>query len=66
ETAEKAPSTNRRSIPFFTETMGDLYLAQGHSRLAAEVFRHLIDQNDNPRLADKLMQAEGKTKEREH
>jgi tetratricopeptide (TPR) repeat protein len=43
-----------RRIQFYTETIGDLYLAQGHSRMAAEVFRVLSKSNDNPRLAEKL------------
>lgn len=49
-----------RPIPFYTETMGDLYLAQGHSRLAAAVFRTLIKDNNHPRLQRKLSEAEGK------
>ncbi len=55
-----------REIPFYTETMGDLYLAQGYPRLAAEVFRHLDGRSDNPRLAEKLARAEGKAREKEH
>jgi tetratricopeptide (TPR) repeat protein len=49
-----------RPIPFFTETMGDIYLSQGHFRLAAEVYRTLSNRNANPRLRDKLTRAEGK------
>jgi len=51
-----------RRIPFYTETIGDLYLAQGHPRLAAEVFRTLSERNHNPRLAEKLSEAERRTK----
>ncbi len=60
------PRESLREIVFYTETVGDLYLAQGHARLAAEVFRSLNDRNPNPRLAYKLEQAEKKiqTKER--
>jgi tetratricopeptide (TPR) repeat protein len=52
-------------IPFYTETIGDLYLAQGHPRLAADVFRHLSQNCRTPRLADKLALAESKIKEKE-
>jgi len=48
-----------RHIPFYTETIGDLYLAQGYPRLAAEVFRTISERNPNPRLAEKLAKAEG-------
>lgn len=47
-----------RTIPFYTETMGDLYLNQGHPRLAAEVYRTIYEENANPRLAEKLGRAE--------
>jgi len=50
------------TIPFYTETIGDLYLAQGHPRLAAEVYRTLNEHNHNQRLAEKLSQAERKIK----
>ena len=59
--AEPAGAENAgtlREIPFVTETMGDLYLAQGHHRLAGEVFRRLLAKNDHPRLAEKLARAE--------
>lgn len=48
------------AVPFYTETIGDLYLAQGHPQLAAEVYRTLNENNHNPRLAEKLSQAERK------
>ena len=51
-------SSKLRQIPFFTETIGDLYMAQGYPRLAAEVFRTLSERNQNPRLAEKLTKAE--------
>lgn len=47
-----------REIPFYTETVGDLYLSQGHPRLAASVFRNLMGESDNPRLREKLTEAE--------
>ena len=54
-----------REIHFYTETVGDLYLAQGHSRLAAEDFRVLNNREQNPRLVEKLSRAEQKIKEKE-
>lgn len=58
------PKNNLRDIPFLTETMGDLYLAQGHFNLAARVFRELNNKNNNSRLTDKLSMAEEKVKEK--
>lgn len=60
------PSDTLREIPFFTETIGDLYLAQGYPRLAARVFRRLIESGDSPRIAEKLTMAESKIKEKEN
>jgi tetratricopeptide (TPR) repeat protein len=54
-----------RDIPFFTETIGDLYLNQGYPRLAARVFRMLAQGGDPPRISEKLALAESKIKERE-
>ena len=56
EHSEAPPPQGR--IYFYTETVGDLYLAQGHPRLAAEVYRALSVHNHNPRLAEKLAEAE--------
>ena len=42
-----------RDIPFKTETMGDLLLKQGHSRLALEIFRELADASHDQRLVEK-------------
>ncbi|HVP07625.1 MAG TPA: hypothetical protein VMS71_07275 [Candidatus Acidoferrum sp.] len=53
-----------REIPFYTETMADLYLAQGYPRLAAAVYTSLIEKNKHPRLLDKLARAESKLKEK--
>lgn len=49
----------------YSETMGDLYLAQGHARMAAEVYQQIYDVNPSPRLAEKLSQAQEKQRERE-
>jgi len=65
ETELKKPVRMLRNIPFYTETMADLYLAQGHSRLAAEVYDYLNQNNDNPLLKDKLARARDKIKEKE-
>ncbi|MCX6835131.1 MAG: hypothetical protein NTW07_08370 [candidate division Zixibacteria bacterium] len=65
ETRTEPPDT-LREIPFFTETIGDLYLAQGHPRLAAKVFRRLFEAGESPRLVEKLSLAESKIKEKEN
>ena len=54
----KAADSQSRRIPFYTETIGDLYLDQGHPRLAAEVYRTLFEKNASPRLAEKLDRVE--------
>jgi tetratricopeptide (TPR) repeat protein len=54
-----------RSIPFYTETMGDLYLAQGYPRLAATVYKTLHERSRHPRLLEKLSRAEEKVKAKE-
>lgn len=62
------PPTSARphAIPIFTETIGDLYLQQGHSRLAAQVFQALAERNPSPRIADKLAEAEHRISEKDH
>ena len=59
------PAGELRGIPFYTETMGDLYLAQGHPRLASAVFRSLYQQSARPRLLEKIRLAEEKIKDKE-
>lgn len=54
-----------RRVYFYTETMGDVYLAQGHARLAAEVYSRLNEQGSNPRLAEKLSMVQDKIRDRE-
>lgn len=56
---------NLRQIPFVTETIGDLYLAQGHTRLAAEVFEQLMAVRPNPRLSEKLDRAKQRVRDKE-
>ena len=59
-TREENVDFNSRAteISFYTETMGNLYLAQGHSRLAARVFKRLLENDSNPKWQEKLEQAE--------
>lgn len=59
------PSAPLRNIPFYTETLADLYMAQGYPRLAAEVYRVLHEKNQTPRLAEKLAQAEQSIRQKE-
>ena len=62
---EPEPKKNLRKIPFYTETIGDLYLDQGFPRLAEEVFLQLQNNNKNPRFALKLDKAREKIKEKD-
>jgi len=64
EAKKQVDQVTLRALPFVTETVGDLYLAQGHPRLAAEVFRALTINSNDPRLLQKLEQAEGRIKEK--
>ncbi len=64
ELVSTSPVSTAREIPFYTETMADLYLAQGYPRLAAAVYTSLIEKNRHPRLLDKLARAESKLKEK--
>jgi len=52
-------------IPFYTETIGDLYLAQGFPKLAYEVYLSLNKKNSNARITDKLQQAKVKILDKE-
>lgn len=62
----KEPSKkDLRKVLFYSETIGDLYLQQGFPRLAEEVFAHLHEKNENPRLAEKLSLARENIKEKE-
>lgn len=55
----------KREIPFYTETMGDLYLAQGFPQLAREVYTRLLLENSNSRLKEKLNNSEEIIKEKD-
>lgn len=61
-----ATAAKQHAIPFLTETIGDLYLQQGHSRLAAQVFQAIAERNPSPRIADKLAEAEHRISEKDH
>jgi len=65
ETRSSSTEPPLREILFYTETMGDLYMNQGHPRLAAEIFRRLNERGTAPRLAEKLVRAESKIRERD-
>ncbi|KAA3636097.1 MAG: hypothetical protein DWP97_03470 [Calditrichaeota bacterium] len=60
-----SPKRINRKILFYTETIGDLYLAQGFPQLAEEVFTELQKKKDTPRLAGKLTKAREKIKEKD-
>jgi tetratricopeptide (TPR) repeat protein len=66
ESSENRTTTFKRRLPFYSETIGDLCLAQGHPRLAAEVYRTVYQRNRSPRLAEKLAQAEQKIRNPNH
>lgn len=55
----------KREIPFYTETMGDLYLAQGFPQLARDVYTKLLGENSNSRLREKLNNSEEIIKEKD-
>lgn len=61
----KGQDVNLRPVPFCTETMGDLYLAQGYPRLAQKVFQTLNSRSHSERLREKLVRAEMQIKERD-
>ncbi len=65
EEVDAAVPVSGVEIPFYTETMGDLYLNQGYPRLAATVYRSLVGRSHHPRLAGKLVEAERKMKDKE-
>ncbi|MDH3936292.1 MAG: tetratricopeptide repeat protein, partial [candidate division Zixibacteria bacterium] len=64
--ATQSTSAGTHAIPFFTETIGDLYLKQGHPRLAAQVFQAITQRNPSPRIADKLAEAEQRISEKDN
>lgn len=55
----------RRAVVLVSETIGDLYLLQGHPRQAADVFQRLYDAHPTAELAQKLARAMDKISERE-
>ncbi|MEW6413111.1 MAG: tetratricopeptide repeat protein [Candidatus Zixiibacteriota bacterium] len=65
EAAAVKTAESRRAIPFYTETVGDLFLKQGYARMALDVYRELSRSGSNPRIAEKLALAEEKIKEKE-
>jgi tetratricopeptide (TPR) repeat protein len=69
DAARTSQTTVRHAPPrraaIVSETIGDLYLAQGHARQAIDVYQRLYDQQPSSRLADKLASALDKISERE-
>ncbi len=63
--SESEATMSGKDVPFYTETVADLYLAQGYPRLAADVYRNLSSVSQNPRLSEKLARAEEKIKQKE-
>ena len=65
--SEKAPVSRQklRELPFKTETVGELLLAQGHPRLALSVFRELAEQTNNPRLQTRVEEIENALKNKD-
>lgn len=43
-----------RDVPFRTETLGNLLMAQGYYRLALKVFNELAEAGGNPRISEKI------------
>ncbi len=66
ESRANSDAETLREIPFYTETIGDIYLAQGYPLLAARVFRKLSENIDSPRIAEKLSLSESKIKEKDN
>jgi hypothetical protein len=54
-----------RELPFKTETIGDLLLAQGHPRMALAVFRELEEKSDNPHFREKIEKIETEMKNKD-
>lgn len=52
-------------VVFYTETIGDLYMAQGYFALAATVYRTLVQNGGVMRVQEKLAIVEEKMKERD-
>jgi len=63
ETSGKNGQT--RDLPFRTETMGDLLLSQGHTRLALQVYEELAESEINDRLAEKMERARSQLNKKE-
>ena len=61
----KKTKESSKKIPFYSETIGDLYLTQGYPRLAEKVYLVLSESNDNPRLSEKLALARTSILEKE-
>jgi tetratricopeptide (TPR) repeat protein len=63
EVSSAGVGVSRSKFPFYTETIGDLYLRQGHHRQAVEIFKTMYEQTHDDRIAAKLNQARHRLKE---
>jgi tetratricopeptide (TPR) repeat protein len=54
ETKRRKERAPLQEPAFITETIGDIYQDQGYFRLAGEVYRRLLANNENSRIANKL------------
>jgi tetratricopeptide (TPR) repeat protein len=60
EKVESKPKRQLREPVFITETVGDIYREQGYLQLAREVYRRLLVDRRDTRIADKLRETEDK------
>jgi len=65
ESAPKRKKKPLREPAFITETIGDIYRDQGYYQLANEVYRRLLAQSENSRIAAKLRETEERLNKKE-
>lgn len=63
--SQQATIKPTRNIPFYTETMADLYLEQGYPKLAFEVYQNLETKKSNSRISQKMTLTQEMIKEKE-
>lgn len=59
---DKTATVPLRELPFRTETVADILLAQGHPRLARDVYQGLVDEKNDPKVLEKLEKTEAMIK----
>lgn len=62
---QKTRKQDSPAVYFYTETLGDLYLKQGHPRMAREVYSKLQADSSSPHIAEKMAKTEEKIREKE-